>query len=323
MDDTSPIPTTAPDGPPEAAPGAAAPPTPKPRLHPVWRVLLYLVACLVLQIVPTFVALVAGRLLGFESLSLEGLTSGRIEGTLFVAAVAAPLLVPLTAAFTCGLDRRPLSSIGARWPAGGPRAALRNGAWAVLGTLAFLGLWIAIVAAMATVRVHGLAAEVVTGPGWWPGVPAWLPLVLFFAGFLLQSSGEEWMLRGYAFHVLAERWRWWIAALASASIFAVLHAGNPDASWPALVNTALIGFLYAEVVRRTGSLLEVALSHGVWNFTLGCIASLPVSGTRAFNLLDVSVAGPELLTGGAYGPEGSLLLTAMLVPLLLGFWRAS
>ena len=318
-----PTPTTAPDAPPDSAPGAAAAPPPKPRLHPVWRALLYLVACLVPQVVASFVALAIGGLFGIESLSLGGLAGGRIEGVLFVSALAAPLLVPLTAAFTYGLDRRPLSSIGARWPAGGPRAGLRHGVWAVLATLAVLGLWLAIVAAVATVRVKGFAPEFVAGPSWWPGAPGGLALALFGAGFLLQSGGEEWMLRGYVFHALAERWRWWLAALASASVFAVLHAGNPDASWPALANTALIGFLYAEVVRRTGSLLEVAISHGVWNFSLGCIASLPVSGTRAFRLLDVSVAGPELLTGGGYGPEGSLLLTALLVPLVAGLWRGA
>jgi len=51
-------------------------------------------------------------------------------------------------------------------------------------------------------------------------------------------------------------------------------------------------------------------THFAWNWTMGVAAGLPVSGLDVGPaLVDVSVSGPDLWTGGAYGPEGGLLLT--------------
>jgi membrane protease YdiL (CAAX protease family) len=69
----------------------------------------------------------------------------------------------------------------------------------------------------------------------------------------------------------------------------------------------------ALVTLRTGSLWFAIGLHGAWNFTLGPIASLPVSGYRFFPLLEVESVGSPLWTGGEYGLEGSLLSAAVSV----------
>ena len=140
--------------------------------------------------------------------------------------------------------------------------------------------------------------------------PALLLLVLLL-GFLLQGGLEEWIVRGYVYHTLRERWRPWLAALASSLLFALLHVGNPDVSAVALVNIVLAGMVLAALVERTGSLWSATLAHGVWNFAVACLLSLPVSGVRIFHLLDVTLTGDPELTGGGFGPEGSWLLTLL------------
>ena len=73
-------------------------------------------------------------------------------------------------------------------------------------------------------------------------------------------------------------------------------------------------------MERSGSLWSATLAHGVWNFAVSCLVSLPVSGVRFPHLLALSVDGPALFTGGGFGPEGSLLLSllALAVAVALG-----
>jgi hypothetical protein len=47
--------------------------------------------------------------------------------------------------------------------------------------------------------------------------------------------------------------------------------------------------------------------HAAWNFTLGTVASLPVSGIHTFHLFEVEAVGSPLMTGGRYGLEGSVV----------------
>ena len=128
-------------------------------------------------------------------------------------------------------------------------------------------------------------------------------------------------MRGYVYHALRERWRPFVAALASSVLFALLHATNPDISAAALVNVVLAGLVLAALVERSGSLWGATVAHGVWNFAVSCLASLPVSGFSLFHLLNVTVKGDERVTGGGFGPEGSLALTALGLPLAAFLWR--
>src|SRR6185436_4339378 len=126
--------------------------------------------------------------------------------------------------------------------------------------------------------------------------------------------------RGYMLRALEERWHCRVAALVTSAGFALMHANNPNVSAAALINTFLAGLVLALLVERSGSLWSATLAHGVWNFAVASLASLPVSGLRVFHLLETSVSGPEPVTGGGFGPEGSLLLTVLAVPLLAVLW---
>lgn len=292
-----------------------SPPAPRPLLHPLLhpllRSLLFLLAFLAAQSVATQ-ALSLGLQLAGDAPFLKGGFGQSNEAFVLTFAVSLVPLLLVTRIFLWLLDRRGLASIGLRLPPGGARAALAQACAATLGAAGIAALWLGLLLALpnrlASLEVRGIAAAFLSGPRWWPASPALL-LALLFVGFCIQGGVEEWVLRGYVYRALRERWRPGAAALASALLFSALHSFNPAVSPISLLNIALSGVLLAGLVERSGSLWSATLAHGAWNFAVACLLSVPISGYSEFHLFDVRVAGERALTGGAFGPEGSLLLT--------------
>jgi membrane protease YdiL (CAAX protease family) len=293
------------------------------RWHPLVRSAFYLAACALLQAGVALALTLLSYLLDDRWFGERGLANAN-EVLLLPILLSAPPIVGMTWLFVRFLDRRTLASLGIRWPEGGRRAAWRQLVTLPLGVQALLLAWLALVLALpptlAAVRTAGLDPGFAAGPPWWPASPALL-LGLLLLGFLLQGGLEEWIVRGYVYRALKERWRPWVAALASSLLFALLHAANPGISGVALLNIVLAGMILAALVERSASLWSAAIAHGVWNFSVACLLSLPVSGFRVFHLLDVAIEGDQRLTGGAFGPEGGLLLTLLALPLAALLWR--
>lgn len=282
-------------------PTPAAPLPPRPRWHPLVRSLLFLVTFVFIQ-----------TALGAVLFLLLRNVLGEVPPDAIVGAFAltALPLFAMTLLFLRSLDRRGLESIGARWPEGGPRRALLQSLSVPLATMALLGVWLLIVEALpqSDVQVDGLSPA------------AGLPIALLLVGFLVQGGIEEWIFRGYIYRALKERWRWWTAALVSSIGFGLMHAGNSGATAAAVGNTMLAGFLLCLLVERSGSLWSATLAHAAWNFSIACLISLPVSGMEVSHLLRTAVTGPATVTGGGFGPEGSLMLTALALPLVIFLW---
>jgi uncharacterized protein len=298
---------------------------PLPRLHPLLRVALYLGTFLLIQTAVTIAVTAIAFLLPGERLGPGSFLRSN-EAVLLIFALGALPVWGVTQVFVRFLDRRTLADLGVRWPIGdhrGRRRALRELVTLPLGVLALLGGWFLVLLALppglAVVRFGGLSRDMAAGRPWWPLPPALLFPVLLLL-FLIQGGIEELTVRGYVYRALRERWRPPVAALASSVLFALLHATNPGVSAVGLVNVVLAGLVLAALVERSHSLWGATVAHGVWNFAVACLASLPVSGFSLFHLLNVSVAGAERVTGGGFGPEGSLALTALGLPLALWLW---
>jgi hypothetical protein len=97
--------------------------------------------------------------------------------------------------------------------------------------------------------------------------------------------------------------------LISSILFALGHLGNPHVAWNAILGLALSGAFLAYGYLRTRQLwLPIGLHIG-WNFFEGSVFGFQVSGLENFPRLIVqTVHGPELFTGGAFGPEAGLVL---------------
>ena len=135
-----------------------------------------------------------------------------------------------------------------------------------------------------------------------------IQLVIFVVVFLLVGWQEELLSRGYHLQTLASGTNLFWGVVLSSVIFGLLHLANPNARWVSAVGIFFAGLFLAAGYLRTGRLwLSIGLHIG-WNFAEGVLFGFPVSGLAAYPLLRIQVHGPELWTGGAFGPEAGLIV---------------
>lgn len=131
--------------------------------------------------------------------------------------------------------------------------------------------------------------------------------------FALVSWQEELISRGYWLQNLSEGLNRSLGVLISSAVFALAHVLNPNLSWLAFGGLFLSGLFLAYGYLRTKQLwLPIGLHLG-WNFFEGTIFGFPVSGQYYYQLIRQSTSGPELITGGAFGPEAGLILLPILL----------
>jgi len=128
------------------------------------------------------------------------------------------------------------------------------------------------------------------------------------AMFLLVGLFEEFLLRGYSQFTLARGMGFWPAAIALSCAFGLIHLRNGGEQWPGLLAAAFIGFFFCLTLRRTGNLWFAVGFHAAWDWGETFLYSVPDSGMVApGHLLSSSLHGPDWLSGGSVGPEGSVL----------------
>ena len=147
---------------------------------------------------------------------------------------------------------------------------------------------------------------------------------LVFVIFLLAfgAMGEELMMRGYGFQILLAHVGAWATIIPCGVLFALLHTANPNASWLGMANTAGFGVLFGYAFVRSRDLWLPAGLHFGWNITLPLFGA-NVSGLR-MNVTgrDMVWTAGNLWSGGAYGPEASLLTSIVMVALAVYIWKA-
>ncbi|HLS65382.1 MAG TPA: type II CAAX endopeptidase family protein [Pseudogracilibacillus sp.] len=139
--------------------------------------------------------------------------------------------------------------------------------------------------------------------------------VTFFILFVLVGFFEEMLFRGYVMKTMLERGNEkWLTYVVSALVFSLVHITNPNVSLLGLINIALAGLLFAYMFDMSGSLLLPIGYHITWNFFQGNVFGFSVSGISPYGLYEVDTSkGVDLLTGGAFGLEGGLAATIVLL----------
>ena len=142
----------------------------------------------------------------------------------------------------------------------------------------------------------------------WKGFSGERQLVVFMM-FLMVAVGEEMIFRGVLFRWIDERWNTWVALLISAVFFGWTHISNDNATWWSSLAIAIeAGLLLGAAYKWSGTLWVPIGIHWAWNYTQGNLFGLAVSGTDAgTTLLTTTVNGPEIITGGDFGPEASIV----------------
>lgn len=145
-------------------------------------------------------------------------------------------------------------------------------------------------------------------------------LLFSFLFFVLVAFAEEIMVRGYILGCLLRTGMNRFLALAISSvIFALLHVFNPSIAFLPMLNLVLAGVLLGSVYIYTRNLwLSISL-HLFWNWIQGPVLGYEVSGNNFHSsLLILRLPGPTLLSGGAFGFEGSLICTILMVIAIAG-----
>jgi membrane protease YdiL (CAAX protease family) len=150
-------------------------------------------------------------------------------------------------------------------------------------------------------------------------------LVFTAALFIIAALAEEALLRGYPLQTMTRAGLFALGAVITSLAFAALHIGNPNFQLGlAVFNLAIAGIWFAVAYWRTRSLWFPLGIHWAWNWALGSLFGLPVSGLTEIAphpLLRGVDLGPAWLTGGGYGVEGGLAGTVALVASTIFVWR--
>jgi membrane protease YdiL (CAAX protease family) len=155
-------------------------------------------------------------------------------------------------------------------------------------------------------------------------VVGWGALWFFF--FLLVGFFEEYSFRGYFLYTLADGIGFWPAAIIQAILFARVHMGNGGETRIGIIAAGIFALFAAVTLWRTGNLWLAVGAHAGWDWGQSFFFGVNDSGLKVTGHLlnPVLVQGPDWLTGGSVGPEGSvltLILWVLMTILFLALYR--
>jgi len=189
------------------------------------------------------------------------------------------------------------------------RALPEGAAGIVIGLLLF-----------AVVMAILLAVGVYHPAGW--GTTSGLANGFSFA--VMAAITEEILFRGLLFRLSSKLVGTWGALIITSGLFGLAHKANPGATIGSSVAIALeagvlLGAAYAATQRLW---LPIGLHIG-WNFTEGPLFGMTLSGNKmSEGVLRGSLSGPGMLTGGAFGPEASIVAVLVcLVAAIFFLWK--
>jgi membrane protease YdiL (CAAX protease family) len=198
------------------------------------------------------------------------------------------------------LDRRSFTSLGLVW---GPHALQDLLVGFILPAFMmgfiFLTLWIA-----GWLNIEGFAWQVQ------PMSTILVDITLILLTFFLVGWSEELFSRGYQLQNISDGLNQFWGVVLSSLIFAALHYANPSFNINVLPFLGLIAaglFLAYGYLASHQLWLPIGLHIG-WNFFEGPFYGFPVSGLDTLRLIQHTVGGPGLISGGQFGPEGGLIL---------------
>ncbi|MBB4686698.1 CPBP family intramembrane glutamic endopeptidase [Amycolatopsis jiangsuensis] len=253
----------------------------------------------VVRLVLQFAAVAAVSFLGSQAAAA---TQDGPALMLVVGLLTATLAIFVHRLVAARMERRPVDELSGRGAAPGL-------AWGTLGGLAIFGLVILTIAVFGGYQVHGFGT---------------IPSAVGLLGVMAAAAAtEELMFRGVLFRIVEERAGTWFALVATGLLFGMAHLFNPDASlWGAIAIAIEAGGMLTAAYVATRTLWVPIGLHFGWNFAAGGIFGTAVSGNgTSQGLLSATMSGPDVLTGGAFGPEGSVYSVVFCVLATIAFLR--
>lgn len=141
--------------------------------------------------------------------------------------------------------------------------------------------------------------------------------------FLIQGATEEIIVRGWLFPVISVRSRIWVGIIVTSFLFGFLHLLNPGITILSISNIILVGVFAAFYVLKDSSLWGICAWHSIWNWAQYNVYGFAVSGMTIYStpLFKPVTNGSEVLQGGSFGIEGSIITTIMLSIASIVLWK--
>lgn len=139
-------------------------------------------------------------------------------------------------------------------------------------------------------------------------------IVMLLLGFIFQSGVEEFIFRGWLLSTATRRWNVVAGFVASSVAFAFLHF-SPHQPFSITILAFIFGLFACTWAWRAGSIWGVMGWHAGWNWITGVGFAVPITGFDMHLpalLVELTPSGPNILTGGREGPEGSVLTMGLL-----------
>src|SRR6266436_6740401 len=257
-----------------------------------------------------FLAVLISCLLGFREVVVHIPTLTRMvqplrEGRLVVSAALVAefqfvLSLLIAVSVMSRIERRSLGDYGLPARDAFGRYFWQGVAW---GLLAVTSVMVLIFAgggfSFGGLALHG-GSLVEYGVGW--------ALVFLMVGFF-----EELLFRGYLQFTMATAIGFWPSAILLSIVFGFVHLGSRGENWMGGVTAGLFGLFLCLTLRRTGNLWFSLGLHASFVYGETFIYSVPNSGFPSYgHLLNSTLQGPQWLTGGAVGPEASVMMLVVL-----------
>jgi membrane protease YdiL (CAAX protease family) len=186
------------------------------------------------------------------------------------------------------------------------------------GVGAALGWGMLLATILPTVLFGGLIVTV------WTSLQQYYLLVLDLVVLALGSLAEEVVFRGYPFQRLIDAIGPFLATVSLSVIFAAFHAFNPNVNRMGLLAAVFAGWLLSVAYLRTRALWLSWGWHFAWNVSMAILFGLPLSGLTRFSpVIQSNTIGSPWITGGDYGPEGSIVCAVVLLIGLPVLFRAT
>lgn len=252
-----------------------------------WRVALFFILAVSLIL-----------MIGLAVTALSAVTHASTDSLRLGSNMAAVAGVVLATYLMVRIERQQDSTVTIARAGLGRAGAIRNSlTGAVCGFTALSLLMVGL-------RVAGM--YVVSAPVLDAGV--WFWAIYWALQFVCTGCLEEMSMRGYPLAALTRGIGFWPAAILLSLLFGAGHLGNSGEAWIGIANAVVVGIVFACSVRFTGSLWWAIGAHAAWDWGETYFWGVSDSGfVSQHHLFAGQPMGADLLSGGAVGPEGSLL----------------
>lgn len=130
---------------------------------------------------------------------------------------------------------------------------------------------------------------------------------------MLVGYWEELVFRGYLLQNMIAGMGTTIAIIVSCLLYGLVHSTNPNAGLLSSLIIVLFGYLRIYGYLTTNMLWLSMGMHIGWNFFQGPVFGFAASGQEKISLMNLTITGPDWLSGGKFGPEGSIIIIPIIV----------